>query len=720
MLSNVTNQDDLQPGLVLDHRYVIETVIDRGSFVQVYSVKDLSCQKPCFLTQFIFRNAGQREIVLYELEKKFPPSINQGQFGGIAPPEELFGEGGRLLILQKTFEGTPTQELQRSLLPLNEYVVVQLLNQVLPALNDGEVTNLQNDLHDLALTALILLTGQYFYDSESNSWDWTKSKQISDQRKDVLTRMLGSGQRFNNIEEVLSALNAVFLPVKTLDFSIPRYLYIAVLGIVIGISFIVIGVRRLWISSPPKIDGGSPSSSNVLQCPEGSGFVAIACGVEVTDIDSFNFEQGKLTVKLKGKATANDRLFISEQLISANESGANNNNSTSNDVLVDNQVIGNFTGGIGTQPLEITFNKNANAEKVRILLSNILYKNISETPQPGERIVEFKITDGDGGTSKVLTQIISVNKVNSVPLLTVPKTKTVKEDGQIIITGISVKDDDAGDNNITVTLQTNNGSITVKDNVNNGLTWRDIREDKPGVIILNGTVSQINNTLKDKQALTYQTQTDFNGIDTLTVTINDNGKSASNPEAIIYPPGALNYQTDSKVININIEPLNDHPQLSRSQLGSSPNKPPDREISPTTPTPYPDQPNIQRLTKQQAVNAVESWLKVKAQAFGNTYNEQVVYQYTTDGYRDKQLGKVGWLRRNNAYEIWVTPSVEPLGDVLDRGNEVVINIQARESVTRYQGGVLAPNYTRSLSGTYRFTLQLDDGIWKVANSEEIN
>ncbi len=188
-------------------------------------------------------------------------------------------------------------------------------------------------------------------------------------------------------------------------------------------------------------------------------------------------------------------------------------------------------------------------------------------------------------------------------------------------------------------------------------------------------------------------------------------ESIENLEAIIYPPGALNSQTDSKVININIEPLNDNPQLSRSQLGSSPNKPPDQGSL---------QPNTQRLTKQQAVNVVESWLKVKAQAFGNTYNEQVVYQYTTDSYRDKQLGKVGWLRRNNAYEIWVTPSVEPLGDVLDRGNEVVINIQARESVTRYQGGVLDPNYTRSLSGTYRFTLQLDDGIWKVANSEEIN
>ena len=122
---------------------------------------------------------------------------------------------------------------RQSLLPLNEYAVVQLLNQVLPALRNGEVTNLQNDLHDLALTALILLTGQYFYDSESNSWDWTKSKQISDQRKDVLTRMLGSGQRFNNIEEVLSALNAVFIPVKCPDFSIPRYLYGAALSTVI-------------------------------------------------------------------------------------------------------------------------------------------------------------------------------------------------------------------------------------------------------------------------------------------------------------------------------------------------------------------------------------------------------------------------------------------------------------------------------------------------------
>jgi len=47
MLSNVTNQDDLQPGLVLDHRYVIRTVIDPGQFVQVYLVEDLRYQKDC-------------------------------------------------------------------------------------------------------------------------------------------------------------------------------------------------------------------------------------------------------------------------------------------------------------------------------------------------------------------------------------------------------------------------------------------------------------------------------------------------------------------------------------------------------------------------------------------------------------------------------------------------------------------------------------------------
>lgn len=600
---------------------------------------------------------------------------------------------------------THLKELQRLLLPLNEYKVVQLLNQVLPALKDRGVTNLQNDLHDLALTALILLTGKYWYDSERNSWDWTQSKRISDRRKDVLTRMLGSGQKFNNIEEVLSALNTVFLPVKTPDFSIPWYI-VVLLGI--SILSIVMGVINVRISrTTPKLEINDPSP-NVSQCPEGFDFVAIACGIEVKDIDSFNFEQGKLTVNFKGKATANDRLFIYDQLISANKSGANNNNSTSNNVLVDNQIIGNFTEGMGTQPLKITFNSNADAEKVKILLNNILYKNTSETPQPGERVVEFKLTDGDGGTSKVLTQIISVNKVNSVPIMTVPKTKTAKEDSQIIITGLSVKDDDAGNSNIKVTLQTNNGSITIKDNVNNGLTWQDIREDKPGVIILNGTVSQINNTLKDKQSLTYQTQNDFTGTDTLTVTIDDNGKQPSNPNAIIYPRGALNSQTDSKVININVEPINDNPQLSRSQ--------PEIEIPP----PPPNESNFQRLTKQEAVNVVESWLKFKAQAFDNTYNEQVVAQYTTDGYRDKQLDKVRWLRRDNAYEIWLTPSVEPLGDVLHEGNEVVINVRARESVTRYQGGVLKPKYTRSLSGTYRFTLQLDDGIWKIANVEEIN
>ncbi len=104
MLSNVTNQDDLQPGLVLDHRYVIRTVIDPGQFVQVYLVEDLRYQKDCILTEFIFRNAGEREIVETELEEKFD-SINQGQFGGITAPKELFGEGGKTLDFAEDFRG---------------------------------------------------------------------------------------------------------------------------------------------------------------------------------------------------------------------------------------------------------------------------------------------------------------------------------------------------------------------------------------------------------------------------------------------------------------------------------------------------------------------------------------------------------------------------------------------------------------------------------------
>ena len=56
MLSNVTNWDGLQLGSVLDHRYVIRTVIDPGQFVQVYLVEDLRFFGFCYAIDGVIRN----------------------------------------------------------------------------------------------------------------------------------------------------------------------------------------------------------------------------------------------------------------------------------------------------------------------------------------------------------------------------------------------------------------------------------------------------------------------------------------------------------------------------------------------------------------------------------------------------------------------------------------------------------------------------------------
>jgi len=157
--------------------------------------------------------------------------------------------------------------------------------------------------------------------------------------------------------------------------------------------------------------GGSPVIANF-----GAGFTyrenapprPVTTTATVTDPDSANFATGKLTVKFLAGGRAEDRLAIRT---------AGNISTAGNQVRFAGQVMGTFTGGVGTTPLAVTFNAQATTIRVQALLRNITYSNVSQNPSTTSRTVSAQVTDGDGGTSAAVSKTISVTRVNDAPVL---------------------------------------------------------------------------------------------------------------------------------------------------------------------------------------------------------------------------------------------------------------------------------------------------------------
>ncbi|AFY81265.1 DUF4347 domain-containing protein [Oscillatoria acuminata] len=140
---------------------------------------------------------------------------------------------------------------------------------------------------------------------------------------------------------------------------------------------------------------------------------------------------------------------------------------------------------------------------------------------------------------------VSVTTGSSLPPL------SVDEDMPLVIPGMSVADVDAGTNDIIVTLTVNQGTLTVNSGVTGGLAAANITDNGTNNVTLTGTISQINQVLADATGLLYQGLPNFNGTDTLTVVANDSGNSGTG--------GPL---TDTKTVNITVNPVNDAPVLT--------------------------------------------------------------------------------------------------------------------------------------------------------------
>jgi hypothetical protein len=149
---------------------------------------------------------------------------------------------------------------------------------------------------------------------------------------------------------------------------------------------------------------------------------------------------------------------------------------------------------------------------------------------------------GDANTDDQVTQTVTVTvaPVNDAPVLVVPGAQTATEDTAKAITGITVSDVDAGAAGVSVTLAAGHGNLTVT-----AAGAAQVTNNNSGSVTIAGTTADVTTTLA---SLSYLPTLNYNGGDSLSVNVTDNGNT-----------GQGNVLTASGSVAITVNAVNDAP-----------------------------------------------------------------------------------------------------------------------------------------------------------------
>src|SRR5688572_18751538 len=145
----------------------------------------------------------------------------------------------------------------------------------------------------------------------------------------------------------------------------------------------------------------------------------------VTD-DQANFDGGTLTIVLLNRDTDEDIIVFDPNVVQPNE-----NDNGLNDVIVDGVVIGEMALEYASQvdDIAITFNSEATAARVTMLLNALTYYNLDLVdPTEGTRTIEWTLTDGSGPDAQTATvqsfiEVTDTLEINREALLDLDSTQ---------------------------------------------------------------------------------------------------------------------------------------------------------------------------------------------------------------------------------------------------------------------------------------------------------
>ncbi len=288
-----------------------------------------------------------------------------------------------------------------------------------------------------------------------------------------------------------------------------------------GTDTIIVNVTINPVNDAPVVDlngvavGVNVSGSFTEDTPGGA---VLAGSTDVTDIDNANLASATITLtnRLDGDGV---------ESLSADVTGTS--------------ITANYTAATGV----LALSGSDTLAHYQQVLRTVKYNNTSQSPTTTNRTVNFKVNDGavDSATAVATVTVVSVN---DAPILTNPSSVNATEDTQFSFTAgntIGVTDaDSAAGANFQATLSVTSGKINV--------TGAGVTGNNTSSVTITGTVANVNTILG---TVKYTGNLNFNGTDTLVVSVTDNGQTGSGPVG-----------TDSKNITINVAAVNDVPLVT--------------------------------------------------------------------------------------------------------------------------------------------------------------
>jgi len=261
----------------------------------------------------------------------------------------------------------------------------------------------------------------------------------------------------------------------------------------------------------------------------------IDSAISVTDSDSADFDTGNLTITSSGFKETADQVYIIPVGTGAGEIDVNGAS-----VLYEGILIGTWSGGVGNSPLQIDFNAASSLAAVNALTQSIGFTIVSENPAPTARTLTYEISDGDGRTSIDADININIVVSNDPPAINSPANNvTVNEDTILAFSPL------AG-NAITITDEDTNSNLKLTLTVSSGaLALSSTPAALNSTVTFTGTQTEINTQL---DGLLYQPNANYNGNDTLQITIEDQDTAGS--------------LSSTENINILVNPVYDPPSIT--------------------------------------------------------------------------------------------------------------------------------------------------------------
>ncbi|WP_167598988.1 Ig-like domain-containing protein [Comamonas sp. A23] len=203
-----------------------------------------------------------------------------------------------------------------------------------------------------------------------------------------------------------------------------------------------------------------------------------------------------------------------------------------------------IAGGLGT----------ANAQAV---IDGMTYRNSSEAPTGGSRVVTLASIRDNGGTSNggvdstavSIAATVNVVAVNDAPTIIAPGSIAVTEDVTTALTGISFADVDAGAGSVTATFSVASGTLAATSG--GGVT---VGGSGTGTLSLTGTVADINAFIA-ANGLSFTTAANATANVTLMIAIDDGGNTGTDPGL----SGTGSSEADSATLMLTVSAVNDAP-----------------------------------------------------------------------------------------------------------------------------------------------------------------